>query len=197
MTPALLSRHAEALDLFGGLVHAARGSQWDNPTPCADWSVRDLVNHLTAEQLWVPSLVTQRRSPDEVGAEFDGDVLGDDPVGVWDKAAEQARAAFNQPGALAGTVELSYGSSPVADYCAEMVLDAVVHSWDLARGIGADDRLPAQLVEFALARVLPKADEFAGSGLFGEPVEVPEDADDQTRLLAILGRRRDFSPGTS
>ncbi|MGW0518347.1 TIGR03086 family metal-binding protein [Crossiella sp. NPDC003009] len=193
MTTALLSRHAEALDLFGGLVHAVRGPAWDAPTPCAEWSVRDLVGHLTGEQLWVPALVTQRRSPEEVGAEFDGDVLGDDPVGVWVKAAEAARAAFNQPGALEGTVALSYGSSPVADYCAEMTLDAVVHSWDLAKAIGSDDRLPAQLVEFALARVLPKADEFADGQYFGEPVEVPEDADDQTRLLAILGRRRDWT----
>ncbi|MEV8154693.1 maleylpyruvate isomerase family mycothiol-dependent enzyme, partial [Streptomyces fradiae] len=71
----LLDRHQEALDLFSSHVHAVRDDQWGAPTPCAEWSVRDLVNHLTGEQLWVPDLVREGRSVAEVGDAYDGDVL--------------------------------------------------------------------------------------------------------------------------
>lgn len=121
----LLDRHAEALQLFTGRVHAVRDDQWSASTPCTEWSVRDLVTHLATEQLWVPSLVTEGRTVAEVGDAFDGDVLGDDPVTVWDRAAAEAREAFAAPGALERTVNLSYGDSAADAYCAQMVSDAV------------------------------------------------------------------------
>ncbi|GGX16158.1 TIGR03086 family metal-binding protein [Streptomyces chryseus] len=190
----LLSRHSDALALFGGHVHAVREDQWQASTPCTDWSVRDLVNHLTVEQLWVPPLVTERRAIDEgadggFGFDPEGDVLGDDPVAAWDRAATAAREAFAAPGALDRTVHLSYGETPCAAYCAQMVVDLVVHAWDLARGIGADERLPADLVDFAVREVGPYSAELEKSGLFAAPVEPPPGADVQTKLLALLGRR--------
>ncbi|WP_407561319.1 TIGR03086 family metal-binding protein [Streptomyces sp. 184] len=183
-----LAVHAAALDLFAGYVHRVGPDQWAASTPCAQWSVRDLVNHMTVEQLWVPPLLGGDRVAD-VGNEFDGDQLGDDPAAAWDAAAADARAAFAEPVALARTVHLSYGDSPAESYCAEMAVDAVVHSWDLARGIGADDVLPAELAEFALQTLEPQAPMLAGSGLFADPVQVPPDADAQTRLLGLTGRR--------
>ncbi|MFI0215033.1 TIGR03086 family metal-binding protein [Streptomyces lydicus] len=121
-------------------MHAVRDDRWDGPTPCSEWSVRDLVNHLTAEQLWVPRLVRDGATLAEVGRDFDGDVLGDDPVAAWDRAAVAAVAAFAERGALGRTVQLSYGSGPAAAYCTQLTADAVVHSWDLSRATGADDR---------------------------------------------------------
>ncbi|MBT2487313.1 TIGR03086 family protein [Streptomyces sp. ISL-96] len=183
----LLTRHSEALALFGGHVHAVRENQWQAPTPCTDWSVRDLVNHVTVEQLWVPPLVTEQRTTEEV--DIEGDVLGDDPVAVWDRAAADAREAFAAPGALERTVELSYGQATCAAYCAQMVSDLVVHAWDLARAIGADERLPEDLVNFTVREVGPYSADLEKSGLFAAPVEPPPGADVQTKLLALLGRR--------
>ncbi|MFJ8848831.1 TIGR03086 family metal-binding protein [Streptomyces sp. NPDC102437] len=185
----ILERHGEALRLFTDRVHAVPEDQWSAPTPCTEWTVRDLVAHLTAEQLWVPPLVTGRRTVAEVGDAFDGDVLGDDPVAAWDRAAAGARRAFEAPGALEGTVNLSYGDSAADSYCAQMVADAVVHAWDLSRAIGADERLPARLVDFADREVGPYAKDLSQSGLFAAPAETAPDADPQTRLLALLGRQ--------
>ncbi|MFB6875048.1 TIGR03086 family metal-binding protein [Streptomyces sp. NPDC056323] len=185
----ILERHGEALRLFTDRVHAVRGDQWSAPTPCTEWTVRDLVAHLTAEQLWVSLLVTERRTVAEVGDAFDGDVLGDDPVAAWDRAAAGARRAFEAPGALEGTVNLSYGDSAADAYCAQMVADAVVHAWDLSRAIGADERLPARLVDFADREVGPYVKDLSQSGLFAAPVKTAPDADPQTRLLALLGRQ--------
>ncbi|WP_344081491.1 TIGR03086 family metal-binding protein [Streptomyces crystallinus] len=183
----LLDRHREAVALFGSRVHAVRPDQWELPTPCAEWTVRDLVNHLAVEQLWVPPLVAQGRTIADVGDAFDGDVLGTDPVAVWEEARAAAVAAFAGPGALDGTVDLSYGKTPTAAYCSQMVADAVVHSWDLSRAIGADERLPDDLVDAAAREFGGYADQLPPS-LFDPPVEVPEGADAQTRLLAMLGR---------
>ncbi|AWK12085.1 TIGR03086 family protein [Streptomyces spongiicola] len=189
MDNRLLDRHAEALALFTERVHAVRPEQWEAPTPCTGWSVRDLVNHVTAEQLWVPSLVGENRSITDVGDSFDGDVLGGHPAVSWDRAASAAKAAFHEPGALDRTVGLSYGESTAAAYCSQMTTDMIVHAWDLSRGIGTDDTLPGALVDFAAGEVAPYAAELSGSGLFAPPVEPPEGADPQARLLCLLGRR--------
>nr|BFD90234.1 TIGR03086 family metal-binding protein [Kitasatospora sp. Xyl93] len=179
--------YAEALDAFGERVRLIGPGQWDSPTPCSDWSVRDLVNHLTAEQLWVPELL-MGATIGEVGGRFDGDVLGDDPVTAWTEAAEAAREAWAVPGATELTVHLSYGDVSGQYYLDQLTTDLVIHTWDLAEGIGRRTRLPAGLVEFALDEFGGYGD-LSGSGLFDPPVPVPEDAAPQTRLLALTGRR--------
>ncbi|GAB2917939.1 TIGR03086 family metal-binding protein [Streptomyces heilongjiangensis] len=185
----LLARHAEAQDLFGDRVHAVRDDQWGAATPCAAWTVRDLVNHLVSEQLWVPSLVRDGCMIEEVGGTFGGDLLGPDPAASWDTAARSAREAFHAPGALGRTVHLSYGDTPATAYCAQMIADLVVHAWDLSRAIGADERLPERLVTFTTEEVAPYAGDLEKSGLFAAPVEPPAGADAQTSLLCLLGRR--------
>ncbi|WP_455351636.1 TIGR03086 family metal-binding protein [Streptomyces sp. SYSU K217416] len=189
MGNGLLARHAEVLALFTERVRAVRADQWDAPTPCDEWSVADLVNHLTVEQLWVPPLVTHGRTVEDEGDAFDGDVLGDDPVAAWESAAVAAREAFGAPGALSRTVHLSYGKSRASAYCAQMTADAVIHAWDLSRAIGAPERLPGALVDFTAGEVTPYADGLAETGLFAAPLDPPPGADAQTRLLALLGRR--------
>ncbi|WP_172382670.1 TIGR03086 family metal-binding protein [Streptomyces sp. MNP-20] len=183
-----LERHGQAVEQFTDRVHAVRQDQWDAPTPCARWTVRDLVHHLVSEQLWVEPLVRDRATVEEVGDRFDGDLLGPDPVVSWDTAAAASRAALGAPGALTGTVHLSYGDTPARAYCAQMTTDLVVHTWDLARAIGADERLPDALVAAAAREVAPYAADLARSGLFAAPVEPPPGADAQTELLCLLGR---------
>ncbi|MFI9274545.1 TIGR03086 family metal-binding protein [Kitasatospora sp. NPDC052896] len=189
----VLRLHAEALASFGRRVHGVACNQWVAGTPCRAWSVRNLVDHLTTEQLWAPELLAGRTIA-EVGSRFDGDVLGEDPVAAWTAAAAAARAAFNAPGALDRTVQLSYGVTSALDYCAEMTIDAAVHTWDLARASGGDAHLAPELVEFALDRLVPHTAELEASGLFDPPLETSPDADPLTRLLALLGRRAGGRP---
>ncbi|MFD8482050.1 TIGR03086 family metal-binding protein [Kitasatospora sp. NPDC059673] len=184
---ALLALHAQALDHFGRLVRAVPDDRWQAPTPCTDWTVRQLVGHLTYEQLWVPDLLNGATIA-EVGDRYDGEVLGDDPVAAWTAAADAARAAFAAPGALRRTVHLSYGRRRAAGYAREMTVDAIVHSWDLATGIGADARMDPAAASFALDELAPQAGMLAASGLFADAVPVPDDADPQTRLLGLVGR---------
>jgi uncharacterized protein (TIGR03086 family) len=184
----MLRLHAEALASFGRRVRAVRADQWGATTPCTEWTVRDLVNHLTVEQLWVPPLL-DGATLDQVGDRFDGDQLGDDPVGSWRRAATAAREAFTRPGALDRTVHLSLGPTSAVEYCGQMTMDAAVHTWDLARATSGDTRLAPELVAFSRREIEPYADALPASGMFDPPVNVPDDADEQTKLLAMLGRR--------
>ena len=85
-------------------------------------------------------------------------------------------------------MHLSYADRPGEEYAREMIFDLVVHSWDLARGISVDESLDPGLVEAVYSSIEPDTD-LAATGLFDQPVPVPADADEQTRLIAFTGRR--------
>jgi uncharacterized protein (TIGR03086 family) len=183
---AVRDRHRRAIAGFGRRVRAIDAAQWRAATPCAEWDVRQLVNHLVYEQRWTVPLL-ERLSIEQVGDRFDGDLLGDDPVGTWSTASEDALVVVaGDP--LDGEVHLSYGDVPATDYVTELTVDAVVHTWDLARGIGDDERLEADLVELAIAYAQPRLDAMAASEMFDPPLPVPDGADPQTRMLALFGR---------
>jgi uncharacterized protein (TIGR03086 family) len=78
---------------FGARVHGVPPDGWTAPTPCTEWTVRDLVNHLVGEHLWAPHLL-RGETVEQVGDRYEGDVLGKDPVAAWDAAAEASLAAW-------------------------------------------------------------------------------------------------------
>jgi uncharacterized protein (TIGR03086 family) len=179
--------YVRALKQFGQKVHAVGEDQWANATPCAEWDVRALVNHLVNENLWVPPLL-EGRTIEEVGDRFDGDQLGTDPDGAWEASADGAIAAVADPAAMRRTVHLSYGDRPAIDYVNEMFIDLAIHGWDLARGIGADEAIDPEFVEVLYTRAAPMEDDLKSYGVYGGKVTPPEAADPQTKLLAIFGR---------
>ncbi|MGB8652406.1 MAG: TIGR03086 family metal-binding protein [Mycobacteriales bacterium] len=185
----VVSRFQAALNAFDAPLHVMSGSEWTAPTPCSAWDVRALVNHVVGEMCWVPPLVEGKTIAD-VGTSLDGDLLGDDPLAAWHHASNLAHEALDAPGAIDGTVHLSYGDESVRGYCEQLTADALVHGWDLARAVGADDTLPPELVAWASGWVAQVAPLLEGSGMFAAPVPVTDDADPQTALLAALGRAR-------
>jgi uncharacterized protein (TIGR03086 family) len=176
-----------ALDGFGERLELVGDDDWSAPTPCADWDVGTLVNHVMAELLWIPPLLAGKTIA-EVGDRFDGDVLGDDPGATWTTAAAEALTAAAVPGAQEATVHLSFGDFPGSDYLGQVTSDLVIHSWDLARGVGGDVRLRPELVAFVDAFLTPQVDAWRSAGAFGPAAEVAPDADAQARLLAQTGR---------
>jgi uncharacterized protein (TIGR03086 family) len=179
--------HRRACESFTATVREVRPDQWGLPTPCADWDVRALVNHVVGEDCWTSPLL-EGATIAEVGDRFDGDLLGDDPVAASDAAAAEALAAIGQPGALERTVALSYGNSPAAEYVTELFVDHLIHRWDLAAAIGADTRLDEELVAACAAWLVEHEKVWRAAGVIGPRAPVSEDADAQTRLLAAFGR---------
>lgn len=178
-----------AVDDMTDRVHAIRDDQWHRPTPCAGWDVRELVDHVTLENLQVPPLLAGLAAADVADA-LDGAVLEGDPVAAWDAAARAAVDAFSAPSAADRSVHLPFGDVPGAEYAAEMVADLVIHSWDLARATGGDERLDPELVDVVSAWFAANEAAYRSGGLIGPHPRTPPDADPQTRLLAAFGRRR-------
>lgn len=178
--------HARALDRYGQLVHAIGDDQWHGGTPCSEWDVRVLVNHLVSENLWMPPLLDGKTIAD-VGHSLDGDLLGDDPKATWDHSATEANRAV-QAAHLDRSVQLSYGEASAEHYISEVFSDLTIHGWDLARAIRADETLDPESVEILYERYKPIEDRLKATGMFGPKVEPPPGADKQTQLLAIFGR---------
>jgi len=186
-TAPLADLHARACEEFGDRVRAVRADQWGSPTPCTDWDVRTLVNHVVGEDRWTPSLLAGQTIA-EVGDRFDSDLLGADPAGAYQQAAAEAVAAVKAPGALTRTVHLSFGDAPGSEYVWQLFTDHLIHAWDLARAIGADERLDPELVTACAEWFAGQEEAYRASGSIGPRVSVPAGADAQTVLLAAFGR---------
>jgi uncharacterized protein (TIGR03086 family) len=169
-----------------GMRLDAVGDRWSAPTPDDDWDVRALVNHVTGELLWLVPLLEGKTIAD-VGDRLDGDILGDDPVATWRKAHADASAAIAgvDPSAI---VHLSYGDRTAEEYTFEVGADVLIHTWDLARAVGADERLAPGLVDVVATWFSAHEDMWRGAGVIADRPAVPADADAQTSLLAAFGR---------
>ncbi|WP_131747709.1 TIGR03086 family metal-binding protein [Frankia sp. Cppng1_Ct_nod] len=188
---AVAYRHA--LEMFSARVRSVAPGQWNSPTPCPDWDVRALVNHLTVEQLWAVPLL-RGATPTMIGRRFDGDQLGEEPVAAWSRAAEAALTAWDAPCSWERTVNLSAGPTSSAEYGFQMTADLLIHGWDLARAIGVNQPFDPDLVRMVLVRLEPEVERWRRMGIFGPYCPVAVNASDMTRLLALTGRRADWRP---
>jgi uncharacterized protein (TIGR03086 family) len=180
--------YRRASDRYGSLVQAVKDDQWGQPTPCREWDVRTLVNHLVNENLWVPPLFEGKRIAD-VGDRFDGDVLGGDPVAAWSAAAGPAVSAIGEDGAMDRIVHLSFGDVPGSEYTWQLFADHLIHGWDLARAIGSDEGMDPDLVQACAGWFADREQLYRQVGAVADRPEIPEETDAQTELLARFGRR--------
>src|SRR4051812_15603967 len=121
-TMDITALHRDALDATGRIVANVQQDQMHMATPCAGWTVRDLVNHIVAGNLWAAEL-GNGKSIDDVGAALDGDVLGTDPAAAYEHSAKLAADVFEQPGALDRPCAVSYGPVPGSVYAGHRFID--------------------------------------------------------------------------
>jgi len=183
--------HRRAGESLAGTARRVGEAHWHRPTPCAEWDVRDLLHHIAWSNLWVAPLVDGKDLA-QVGPTLEGDVLGDDPVGATLRSIEEASEGFAK--GRDRIVQLSRGPAPASEYCFERMNDLVVHNWDLARAVGVEVALDPECMEVALQGFRPLEGRLRAVGALGPDVDVPEDADLQTRYLAFFGRRADWFP---
>src|SRR3954465_7274420 len=145
----LLELFQRAQAQFTDRVDAVEPDQWEDEA-LPEWTVGDLVAHMVSEMLWVPPLLAGEPSAEGRFPDATTDLLGDDPFTSWESAADDALSAFAEDDAFRRTVHLERGATPAGEYCEELIADLTVHTWDLARAIGADTELPGELVTAAL-----------------------------------------------
>ena len=167
------------------LVAAVQSGQWHDSTPCTDWDVMQLTNHLVSGARNIAGIMAGD------GPQNYGDVLGDDALAAFDAAVGPAVAALNEAGAMTRTVVARRGEQPAGDYALGQVQEMLVHGWDLAIATGQDATMDAELLEVSYARALRNRDRLraGGSTAWGEgEASVGETADLQAQYLGILGR---------
>jgi uncharacterized protein (TIGR03086 family) len=183
--------HRRASQEFVRQVAAVRPEQWRDRTPCADWDVRTLVNHVVGEERWTVPLMAGRTIED-VGDSLDGDLLGDDPATAADDAARAAQNSIAGPVAADGTVQLSYGEEDATEYVLQLVADHLIHGWDLAVAIGSEPRLDPEVVDAISSWFKDREGLYRDGGAIGSRVETAGGAEEQ--LLGAFGRYPAWKP---
>lgn len=183
--------HSACVAVFVERVRLVRDDQWTLPTPCSEWTVRQLVNHMVAEELWTPPMMAGERI-EEVGDRFDGDILGADPVATTERAAPAAVRAVVEPVREGRTVHLSFGDTPAGEYAMQLAADHLIHAWDLSAAIGADRALPPELVEQIAGWFADREAWYRVTTVTGERPVADDRGDRQRGLLIAFGRHPDW-----
>lgn len=188
----LVELYRRAVVGFTDRVRQVGPEQWGAPTPCAQWDVRALVNHVVYEQRWAVPLF-EGATIAQVGDRFEGDVLGDDPVATATEAGHASIDVVAVAGALDQTVHLSFGDTPGSEYLAQLLADHLVHAWDLAVAVGADPHLDAEAVHACAAWYAGREQMYRAGGAVGPRIDVPAERGEQAVLIGAFGRDPDWS----
>jgi uncharacterized protein (TIGR03086 family) len=177
-------RYARIADEFGARLGAVAPAQWDAPTPCTEWDVRTLVEHVIDTQGRVVSSVTGSPPVD-----------ADSPAELpprWAAATELVRASLDNPERASATVGGSFGEQTFESLVGRLLCtDTLFHTWDLARATGQDEGLDEDAVAKAIQFLEPMDEAIRHPGGFAPKIPPPPDADPQTRLLNFGGRAVD------
>jgi uncharacterized protein (TIGR03086 family) len=180
-------RHREIGRVFGDRVRGTRS--WDVPSPVAEWTARDVVRHLTD---WFPPFLaggTDIQLPA-------GPSVDDDPVGAWQAQYDAVQALLDDPSAAELVLRNPHiGEVPLPRAIDRFYTsDVFMHTWDLARATGQDDRLDADFCAQLLAGMEAMEEIMRSSEQYGPRVPVKDDADAQTKMLGFIGRDPAWTP---
>jgi uncharacterized protein (TIGR03086 family) len=181
---ALVAAHRRVCAGFSAVADGVPDGRWDDPTPCTEWDARALVEHVIGfhELLLLRPMGVRAHRPRE------------GPAARWRATSDAMLEALSAEGTLDTVTELPGGgeSSP-RTMLAALTTDMLIHTWDLAVATGLDPTLDGALCA-SVYEAARGADLGHGNGMIGPEVDVAPDADTQTRLLGLYGRRADWSP---
>ena len=177
------ARYRRIAGSFTEKVKAVPIGAWDNPAPCDGWLTRDVVRHLVE---WLPAFffgtwdIKQSPAPS----------VDEDPVAAWEAVDRAVQSALDDPAVAHSERQTRMGRSTFEETF-DMIgtNDVFQHTWDLARAAGLDETLDPDEVHQLLLGMEPYDDVLRQSGHYGPRVAVPDDADEQTRLMAFIGRQ--------
>ena len=177
-------RYRRLSEGFTARVEAVPAERWESPSPCEGWTARDVVGHMVGNTGFFFGLVGKEPPA--------GPSVDEDPVAAWSLARDALQQALDDPQVAGLEYESKMmGGRGTFEQAVDRFgnFDVLVHTWDLARAAGLDERLDPDEVHRLLEAVVPMDAMLRSPGVCGPKVDPPEGADEQTRLLAFLGRR--------
>ena len=174
-------RYGRVADRFDAVLRGVPPGAWTNPSPCEDWTGFDVAKHVVdTHRLFL----TRLSGGDPAPPDTDEDVLAS-----WQVESAAVRAALADSRARTPIKGLG-GEQPFEDVIGGVLCaDTLIHTWDLARATGQDERLDPAAVEATMAFLEPNDEMLRSPGGMGPKIDPPPDADPQTRLLCFVGRR--------
>lgn len=180
---SLADKHRRIAGEFTATVVGTAPEAWENPAPPEGWIARDVVRHLVE---WFPAFLDGAAGITLPA----GPSVDDDPPGAWRAQTEAVQGLLDDPAVSQREHELPHIGTMTLERAIDMIYtgDVFLHRWDLARATGQDETLDPDICAEMLEGMLPMDEALRQSGHYGPRVEVPDDADVQTRLLAFIGR---------
>ena len=167
---------------FDAAVKAVGQEQWDKQSPCEQWKARDIVAHVVEGHRRVIAGVRGGESM-PLGAD-------EDPKNAWKEASHAIDEIAGDPDASTKEMDGPTGKMQAGEIISSFVtMDVLVHTWDLARTVGANERLDEDSVRHAFETLKPMDAMIRMPSVFADKIEPPPDADVQTEFLYFLGRR--------
>jgi uncharacterized protein (TIGR03086 family) len=186
--PALMAAAAaEAARVVAGAAKAANTETLDQTTPCTDWDLRTLLNHMI---LWTSYSAERRAYGESVAEELMSKDFTAEPGYAQAYQGQIAKAvdAWSKPEAWAGDRNVMGSATPAADIAAMLIAEMVLHGWDIAKATGQDYRCDDAVAQAVLETVQAQGELFRQYQGFAAIVPVPDDATAFDRALALSGR---------
>ncbi len=177
----------EGLQEASTCVKRVDADQMQNETPCSEWDLKALLNHMVYELSWLPDLLAGK-TVKEVGDKYEGDLVGNDPQAAWKSAADKASEAVKNA-KPDDKVHLSYGDVTADHYIREVGGDILIHGWDVGQAINCSMTFSDKVVRAVQDFVKPREEEYRASGLFGDKVQTSDSDSPHVKLLAFFGRK--------
>lgn len=167
---------------FTNVIEVVPAEAWNSPSPCEGWTAAEVLGHV-------------------IGAETDSLKLGGltmpdgpspeaDPLTAWAHVRQQIQAVLEDPARAGIEYEGYFGPTTLGQSIADFYcFDLIVHRWDIARATGGDTGISAEEIAFVRSKLQHYGDAMRMPGVFAAELEPPADADEQTALLAFIGRR--------
>lgn len=176
----------QAISVSRNVLAAVKPDQLTSSTPCASWTVSQLINHIVGAQFFFGTLI-EGGAPGGEAPDF----AASDYLATFDEATAKTVAAFQVDGAMARTVTMPFGAMPAPAFLGLAVTDTFQHAWDLAKATGQSTDLSPELAAGILGQAKNAiGDAFRGpeGAPFGTAQEAPEGAPAADQLAAFLGR---------
>jgi uncharacterized protein (TIGR03086 family) len=179
-----LERIEKATEQCQIAIDGVSAADLDKPTPCSEFDVKDLLNHVIAGMSMLKTAASGgKATPPE------GNIVGDDPAGQYKAAREELLDVLGQDGVFDKTWEMPFGAMPGKMMAGIAFLEHLTHAWDVRKATGQETELPGDLVKECYELVQPMDQMLRMPGVCGPAVEVPDSASATDKLIAFMGRQ--------
>ena len=183
----------KAVEQVNKVISGLTQEQLAHPTPCSEWNIQELLNHLIGGAEMVVGCFSGQAldiAPGSSDSSYSNETKATSLVQAYQSVVDQALQTAQAPGALERNIDTPLGELPGAVFLSFCSMDQFIHGWDLAKATGQDTSLDPRMAQVCYSMCVPDmADQGREAGVIGAAVAVPDDASIQDKLLGYMGRQ--------